>query len=727
MTFKRLSLIVASAMAFLVGYGAAAQAWPGVPDRIRLYGYFLNQFDNNGDDIFAGGYPLWVDSPAEFISFTKGKFTSSIIHERVGAAFIIQTMLGDPWSRNNPPTAAQIADWESRVYRAGSFGISWNADFNYTANSFWQGGSGGPNDDAFYDESGIRRSLIFRNSAGQVVYVIKRDCANPLTGPTNPPGLEESWSSTGWTNAPATAIPDQLISFEHFVQNTGQTTALIWYATLEGSSSAGTGLPQRAGNNITAGGQTINVADESFRIPINAAAGTRYCRLIGWDPVNSAGGRNGRGAQRCVTVVIPAKLQAAMSVSPSTMAPGDTTNFTPAISATSNASPITVNCSITRTLYPPSGASSSLGSQPCVTTSGSANIVIGSGASVSLRPNSYTAADTVAVGTRVCDVITITNPAGAGYYDDPADRTAEACVRVAKTPYVHFMGGDVWAGGGFASVSPGTCNNPGKITTVTRARALAADGSTPGSGTTYAAFALGKITTFGSGGMAQVTATGVGDNWTFANTNTSNLGFFNSGQHCIPDYSGFYTSAPTLPGNSVINVGTQPSGAWHVTGVLRISGTMPAGSRQVYLVDGDVDIDNVLKYPDTFASAADIPSLVIISRHNFHIFAAATQVDGILQAVGNGTTTGIFRTCWPRLEPATITTCPATMRINGSVMAAALDLFRTAGADGTTPATQKAPAEVFNLSPEVYISNALNQTSQPTITTSQVRELPPRF
>jgi hypothetical protein len=730
---KRLALAISIAAAFLVGYAGATHAYPGVPDRNEHYGYFNNIFDDQGDNVLNGGIPSWVGQADQLIFFIEQNLDGTNGRAKTGAAFIIQYMLGAPYSRTYLPNASQRADWESRVRFADAHGrIFWFTGYTYNTNSYWQGNNGGgpePNDEAFYWNNDIRTAILIRNAAGADAVAIKRDCANPVAM-NGMPGLDQLWAMRGRsTVSNSSPSPGQSITFDHYLLNYGETQASnIWEAPFDGPSSAATGLSSAASNvGDFQGGEERLVQSETMTIPSNAAAGTKYCRLIGWDPDNSWGGHNGRGSEVCATVAIPAKLKAAMGVAPSTMAPGDTATFTPSVSATGNSTPITVNCSIARTLFPPTGGSSSLGSQPCVTTAGSTNISIGSGASVVLRANTYASADSIAVGSRICDVITITNPSAASYFTNPADQTATQCVTIAKTPYVYFLGGDVWSGGGFAAVAPGSCNNAGNITTVTRASTLSADGSRPGSGTEYAAFALGKITNFGSAGMALVNATGVGDAWTFSNLNTSNLGYYGASQHCITDYIPTYQASTVLAGNTTIDVGTRPNGEWHVTGTLTIHGTMPAGSRQVYYADGNVEVDSDLKYPASYANAAAIPSLVVITKGDVHAWTATNQIDGIFESRGDGTTTGVFRTCWPKIVPATITTCPTTLTVNGAVYAAALDLHRTAGANGATPALQKAPAEIFNLSPEVYINNALNPSGQTALTTTNVRELPPRF
>lgn len=725
---KRFILIVAAASAFLLGYAGAANAWPGVPDRDRWYGYFFNNYDSDGSYVLPNGIPGYINSVGQLSDYIWNMIHSPNERERIGGAFVVHTMLGEPWTRDLPPTDAQYADWESRLYRAEANGwIDWNYNFNYTYNSYWQGTNSGSNwwDDAFFYENGWTNSIRFRDASFNTVFVLRRVCANPI-GDAYMSGLDANYNTSGWTDAPNTALPGQVVNFSHYIWNFGESGVNVTYAPLEGPSSAGTALPSNSGSYFLWPGWVVNVTNESFTIPNNAASGTRYCRLIGWDPVHSWGGRNGRGAEKCVTVEIPAKLKAAMSASPKPIQAGDTVRFTPAISATSNASPVVVNCTINRTLTAPSGAVSNLGAQPCVTSTGDPNITVGPGASVTLRPNDYTAADTLAVGSRVCDTITITNPSNPSYFNSPADQTAQDCSVVAKTPYVHFLGGDVWAGGGFAAVAPGTCATQAGITTVTRSRALA-DGTTPGSGTTYAAFALGRITNFGSGSVSRVTTTGQGDNWTFSNINSSNLGFFGLSQRCITDYVDTYQSSPTIaPG--IIDVGCNNascggggSGAWRVTGNATLRGSLGIALRKVYLVSGDVTIDANIQYPPTYSAAAHIPSLVVIATGNIYINSAVQQMDGIYIARGT------VYTCYPKVEPATSSTCPERLTLNGSVSANRIDLFRTSGADGTTPPTQKAPAERFILSPEVYLNNALNQTTQTTITTSSVRELPPRF
>lgn len=723
---KRLAVGLAVVLGFLVGYGGIAKAWPGVPDRDKWHGYFTNILDDQGNAVINGGYPNSVNNANAFISFVEGKLRSGTARDKVGAAFTIQTMRGATggWSRNNPPTAYELADWESRVRYADSQGwIQWFANFTFSGNSYWQGDGGGgpnPNDDAFYYENGVRLSIIFHDpnaaSGNGVAYVIKRDCGNPLTNGYMP-GLHFGWTGTGRTTVPAQAVPGQTVTFSHYVKDQGPNTALMYWQT-RNTTNGGSGVVAQGGPLTFLAGQEINVNNENFTIPSNAAAGTKYCRDVGWFWSTSTSGAWGYGSDACVTVYIPAKLKAAMSVAPTTMQAGDTATFSPKISAVTNGSPVTgVTCTNIQKVYDPSGAQISTSSLPCTDSAGNSPFTVPTGGVVLLKTNTYTAPDNIAVGSKICQTLTITNPTLPAYYNSyPADATDTQCVVIAKSPYVQFLGGDVWAGGGFAALGP--CTNGANITTVTRSHALA-DGTTPGSGAAYAAFALGRVTTFGSASMALVTTTGVGKAWTFSNNNVATLGNFGASPHCIPDYVSQYQSLPPQGGGTFDMAGGNQQR--HIVGNATLHGGIGNGIQKLFLVEGDVTIDNDITYPANYGNGSSIPSIVVIATGNIYVNAGVKQLDGIF------ITRKTFYTCWPKTEPATTGICNNQLVINGSVSANAVDLFRTAGAEGATPAQQKQSAETFNMSPEMFLNNALDATTQAVITTSNVRELPPRF
>jgi len=736
---KRILFGISLLVAFVGGYSATTVfAFPaaGVYGRGEYNGYITNTHDTAGVDVFNPSYnnggvmeafPSYINSAGEFISFVEGKLSGNN-QEKSGAAFIIESMLSTPPTaiyRNRPPTAAQKTTWENIIKTAEAGGhIVWRTNFSFTINSYYQGnigGTSGTNDDAFFDNSDTSAAMLFKDDSGNVKYAIKWQCANPVGNSTTFGALQQPWAATGRTvvtdgnpdtgdtaNA-ITTRPGDTVHFDHYVKNNGPAATgndNIWYSILDQSNATIKGGQNSGAYSLNQEKLVDNT--ENIVVPSNAANGTQYCRKVLWSWKNSWGGgdngtRDGYGAVACATVTADYSLFPTTTVDRTTAQQGDTINFTYTIRNDGDAASPAASC------YVKEGATYLTLTMTCPQSFPAHSGPV----AVTATPEAVTVTNQ-APGSQICRQLFVT-PASSAVNNRGS---ANVCVTIVKTPLVSFLGGDVWAGGGFAAVAPGTCANPAKITT-SPSRGLS-DGSRAGSGVAYGAFALDKITNFGSASVALVTATGVGDAWTFSNINPSNLGFFGAPQHCINDYASTYASAPTL-GAGTIDVGGGTSGAWKITGNPTLHGTMSAGLQKVYYVIGDVTIDADLTYPASYASAADIPSLVIIATGNINVAAGVAQMDG--QFITRGT----FYTCSPKVEPATISTCTTQLNVNGSVSSTNLDIFRTAGSDGITPATQKVPAEVFNMSPEVYIKNALNQTTQTTITTNNVRELPPRF
>jgi hypothetical protein len=414
-----------------------------------------------------------------------------------------------------------------------------------------------------------------------------------------------------------------------------------------------------------------------------------------------------------------AKLKAGMTAAPAQISQEDTATFSPTISVSGFRSGMTVNCSITRTMYPPGGGTTNLGGQPCVDGGGNGNITVNGNGTIALRSNTYNAPTTAVPGSRVCDTITITNPSDNKYYNSPAnDKTAQACVTVAKSPYVHFMGNDVWAGGGFEDVNA-LCNAQSDIMTVAR---QLANGTIAGSVTEYGAFALGSITTFGSASKAMVSpAAGQGKLTTFANLNTANLGFYNAPRHCVNSYASKYTGVPITNEPYYMDVGLRPSGVWHISGNREFSGALQGGSKQIYYVEGDVTISGNIKYPSNYSSIDDIPSLVIIATGSITVNSGAEQIDGLFVAKGN------FNTCNPPAGNLSVSICNNQLVVNGAVVTNRLNLLRTNGADGSTDATKTRPAELFNFNAEMYLRSSLINASGPSVRTINQIDLPPRY
>ena len=290
---------------------------------------------------------------------------------------------------------------------------------------------------------------------------------------------------------------------------------------------------------------------------------------------------------------------------------------------------------------------------------------------------------------------------------------------IAKTPYVQFLGNDVWAGGGFQSVNA-ACNTSAKI--MTSAHQLK-DGSVAGSLGEYGAFAMGKITTFGSASKALLNGgAATGKMLTFSNVDNNNLGYYAAPQHCINDYISDYSGTAITNEPTTIDVGGRPSGTWQVNGARTFHGTMPNGSSQVYLVNGDVTIDGDLKYSDSYGAIDQIPSLVIIATGNILVKGGVGQMDGLFVAKNN------FNTCSD--APGgnlSVNDCNKQLVVNGAVVTGQLVLMRTFGAEGGNDSDRKNPAEIFNFNAEMYLRSALTGNGGSTLRTVDQKDLPPRY
>ena len=725
-------LMVAMAATFLVGYAKTADAWP-VYGRGQFYGYFKNIRDFWGDSVWhtngpaENAVPTTITSADQFITFTLDKLSHGVgTQDGIGASFIIQTMIGS--ARDYPPTAAQIADWEARVRYADAQGlITWNQMVSYQLNSYYQGpcsgyncdqkpGDANPNDDAFYDigTTNVASAIVFRNSGGGVAYMIRHLCANPI-GTISPLTPSPTYNLTGTsTVSDTTVIPGQTITFTHRLTNSGPDNAPnVRYTVYDQSGAA-----KASGGPFTLGATTNTVNTNNFKIPAGSLPGTKFCQYVHFTPQNQLGG-SGDSAQACATVIADFDLTPTVTPSTGSAQQNDSISFTYTVYNPGPTPSTLTTCKIV-------GNNHTSGYTPLPQQDADRNSDPGYTPPSTICPTNFLEGTTTTVATETVDV----GNAAPGsricrsLVLNPKDQnggfraSAEACVVIAKTPYVHFQGNDVWAGGGFAAVNP-ACNASSKITT--SAHALK-DGSVAGGGVEYAAYALSKITNFGSAGRAIINpAAPTGKMLTFSNVTSANLGFYGAPQHCINDYVATYTGTPVTGQPTTIDV-NQGTGTYQINGAHTFHGDVPNGSQQIWLVNGDVTIDGDIKYSDSYNSVGDMPSLVIIAMGNVFVKDNVKQMDGLF------ITRGTFNTC--SNAPSgnlSINDCNNQLVVNGSVIAGSLTLLRTYGADGNDDSVRKNPAEIFNFSPEMYLKSALNGSNPSTLRTVDEKDLPPRY
>jgi hypothetical protein len=282
----------------------------------------------------------------------------------------------------------------------------------------------------------------------------------------------------------------------------------------------------------------------------------------------------------------------------------------------------------------------------------------------------------------------------------------------ANPTYMQVFGNDVIAGGGFGdSCSP--MNQGARIRTKAESEVIAGNTYWKGASSQFGAFALGPIDKFFSASMRQPNATTnlprPPIDLSFGNLNTTthpnkvnpvppgssglNAWGGDSGvENCIPDY---------YDKHDVLQAGTQLGP--YVVG---------RGSHQALYYDHDLYINGNIDFADVasnWGSSIDgIPSLYIVVKGNIYIGPNVTNLDGVFVAQPTGNTGGKIVTCANSSKVTPTTGCDQKLTINGSFIARQVQFKRTFGQvananPGENPGASSA-AEVFNFSPEVYLS-----------------------
>jgi hypothetical protein len=728
---KRLLLVFGVATTFLIGYGAAAKAFPagGLYGRGEYNGYFTNAHDTFGTYVlpasFSGNaFPASLDTAAELISFIKGGngLASGANQRRTGAAFIIQTMIGS--SRNRPPTAGEIAEWESRVNAAAAAGrISFFFNYSYNLNSYFQGtGSGSnPNDDAFYDGSGTAPTIVFRNSAGTIVYGIRRQCANPVgNGNISPIPDNPSFNTSGRTTVDnASPLPGQTITFRHYVRNNGPGPTAptpIWWIAQNMPSQATTGGAASSGTYTA--GQEKNVFNESVAIPAGTPAGTQYCRRVGWDPVNGSGGRDGRGATVCATVRYDFNLTPLINFTVNGAAPsgsiaeqGDSITFNYSVRNTGLTQSQLATCNI----YGLSRPGSYTAPTPPDSASDGGYVPPPTGC-----PRTFPYNSTTAVTSETITATAANQTICRAFWVNPASLTVgavgtETCIRIVAKPYLKVYGGDVAAGSGLET-APDTCtNNTNAAITSWNKRT---PGNYAGAGVQYAGFALRAITDFATGRDNSVGLTT--PSWlSFANTAGVNngTGLYGGTFGSVPCIRDYYSLRPASTSALPANVSAMTTGIYGSTGATTLTGgTVNPGENITVYIDGNVFINSNITYTPNW-SYTNTPLFQLVVRGNIYIGNGVTQLDGVYIAQRNGAAGGTIYTCATAAAAPTLTngafynSCNSKLTINGAFMANSVEFLRTRGSLSqgivNEPSGSSNAGEVFNFNPSLWMVQPL--------------------
>ena len=761
----RLLIFALGITAFLIGYGAIAKAWPLSTLTIAPNtGYFTGVFDTQGDDVFpnSGGpagctaqggnsIPDTIDTVPEFVNFITCKLNNGSAREKVGAAFIIQTMIGS--SRTKPPTAAQIAEWSDRVSFASSLpsGIIWHNDFSYTVNTYWQGNSGGgsePNDDAFFADTDHMDAIVFRNSAGKVVYAIRRACANPVGNTDfgalqdrpqpnfNMSGSASVTNGAGTTGSSVTTNPGDTLTFNLSLKNQGtDPSPAISASSLQtvNGGAATTITPFTNTGTYAAGASKAVLAPQTYTVPANTAPGTVICRAVSWQPDTSAGG-TGTSTYACATVAYDYTLVPTINVTSNgnpvtgVVEQGDPVTFTYNVLNSGTTTSQTPTCTIyglTKSGYAaipaPNDTTSDPGYvQPSETCPAGGFPVGTTGVAV----ENVTAS---VANKTICRTLSVSPRSDS----DSSAVTIEVCVPVGVKPYMRVYGGDVSAGNGFAP----TCTNNSGAAIVGWNKEAA---SFSGAGTQFAAFALDQIYDFATAQNSSGAAPGSGLAFANTSTSTSKFGDDFGSVPCIPDYySTLPAGATALPATDISGLATNTYTLATDTTLQGALGTEAtgAGRRIIIYVKGNVLINGNITYPASWASGGT-PFFELVVKGNIYISKTVTQLDGFYIAQRNGGSGGSIYTCantglpMQAVNPtggAAYDQCGNKLTVNGSFTAYQVQFLRASGtlskSDVTKNGATDAAAEVFNYSPALWMSSPPNLTVPDTY--DSITSLPP--
>lgn len=160
--------------------------------------------------------------------------------------------------------------------------------------------------------------------------------------------------------------------------------------------------------------------------------------------------------------------------------------------------------------------------------------------------------------------------------------------------------------------------------------------------------------------------------------------------------------------------------------------TLGPNQRRVIRVTGSgtVQLNGNISYTGSATNIYELPQFVLlVDSPNINVVVGDTvaRLDGIYAGQGsfftcyshNATTTGRFNK-W-----TTASFCPSQLKVNGAViMSDRLYPYRTSGHNS---AVDTSPAEIFNLRPDILLSDYVDGDPTPSLSTSSQRELAPRY
>jgi len=317
---------VAQAMPSVCPVGNPSQGW--------YRGYFSNRGYSCGDDLFAvlnDGLPNNVDTKQEFIDFVynmnvgtrNNRSDGESDRNFTGTSYLVQTMRGT--GDHAFPDDADLADWRARLDNPGI--TVTRAPYSAAVNSARMNVSG-PRDVMSYYGDGVNYdSLIFWYN-GNIVYVVKYACANPLGGFSGLPDPINFELTPTISASPQIADSGAPVTVRPVVTNSGSTasTGARWELSrfnldptdgVPGAGTNGTAPVSHYGNgaitidsaNNTVFPVGVSRPGDGTRILPDVPVGTRVCFALSVRPVSQSNGNWRHSPPFCITISKKPKVQ----------------------------------------------------------------------------------------------------------------------------------------------------------------------------------------------------------------------------------------------------------------------------------------------------------------------------------------------------------------------------------------------------------------------------------
>jgi hypothetical protein len=627
---------------------------------------------------------------ANYINWLNGYVTQDNLaqtHDLIGGAFIANSMLGLTYPGSTRTVSSGM--WNDLVSRINRPDItaSWvTVDPNTLSptTSFNNYGLGIPGaNDVFYAkwDPVARPIILFKNSAGTIIFAIEVPCGNPLGGfpglpkipPDDPPIVTRNFNCSSDNMTGVAWDPDSF----------GTTLRVEVY--MNGPMGTGTHIASVLANLPEANGNR-----HAYSVPIRS-----YIKLQGRsfyvyannvDPWGRAVASPAYG-MTSATFGPCNDSQCGSSDFPTTMEVGVPQTFTTSVKMTyAWGAPYTVgNPAMHVTIWNPAG-SPVFNSDVTFTPVPPTNTTLTSSPPITFTPatpgNYRMQWNLRGQGLD----ITCPGPSNADYKEGVA----------SFLPYLSVYGGDVIAGsspGVDASYQPAGCSvtsNAGVYSWNTR------NASYAGAGASYAVMALGQIQDFAS----TQGSVGAPDRLSFANTTGKDnppSGLFGGDAGGVPASCDFISD---LQSTTVRKTATP------------IPGRTVTSSTDELFYKGDTLIFNDIKYATTsWASVAAMPKFKLVVIGDIYIDRGVGQLDGLYVALpdpatgkgGNIYTCSIGASAIAPTDPNYYTNCNKQLTVNGAFVAKSVQFLRTFGS-----MSKPGAAEQFNYSPELWLPRTVN-------------------